>query len=161
MMAMLKPWWRDRSRREQWLLGVMAALLVVTIVWLGVLGPLTSARDAAAARHDTAVRALGDVEAMTVQIRRAERTASPTISVPLVELVGQRAREAGLTTQRIDSSGDGRVTMRVDVVRPAPLLRWLGDLKTRDGITTESLMAVRNDDSTIAADIALRSGSGR
>ena len=44
MMALLLPWWRDRSPREQLLLGTMASLLAMVTLWLGVLRPLAAAR---------------------------------------------------------------------------------------------------------------------
>jgi general secretion pathway protein M len=50
MMDRMKAYWIERSPREQWMLGVMFALLAVVILWLGVARPLThaqrSARDA-------------------------------------------------------------------------------------------------------------------
>nr|WP_310523883.1 type II secretion system protein GspM [Polymorphobacter sp.] len=158
MMAMVMPWWRDRTRREQWLLAVMGALLAVVVLWLGVMRPLAVARDAAAARHLAAVTGLGDVQAMGGAIRRAE--ARGGAAVPLVELVSQRASEAGLTAERMETSGDGRVTVRIAAVRPVVMLRWLGDIEARDGVVVERVTINRNDDATLAVELALRSAGG-
>jgi len=156
MMAMILPWWRDRSRREQLMLLVMAALLAATIAWLGILRPLALARDAAAGRLATAETALGEVRAMTLAIRAAEARAQPAGNTPVIERVGARASEAGFTAERLTSDSDGRVTMRLPAVKPAILLRWLADVETRDSIIVDRLSITRNGDATVAADLALR-----
>lgn len=160
MMALILPWWRDRSVREQWLVGIMAALLVVVVAWLGVIRPVGAARANAEARHDAAEQALGDVRVMTGEIRSAEQRGRPSQAVPLVELVSRRASEAGLTTERMETSGDGRVMVQIGAVRPMPLLRWLGEIEARDGIVIDQMTAGRNADATISVTLSLR-GSGR
>ncbi len=157
MMATFLPWWRDRSLREQWLVGVMAMLLVVVIAWLGIIRPLAQARATAATRHAAAVMALGDVHAMAGAIRRAEGRRSNS-SVPLIELVSGRATEAGLTTERMDTGDAGQVTTRIAAIKPSALLRWIANLETRDGVVVDRLNMTRNDDETIAADLTLRRG---
>jgi general secretion pathway protein M len=156
MMAMILPWWRDRSRREQILLLVMAALLAVTIAWLGILRPLAAARDAATQRLATAESSLGEVKAMTLAIRTAEARARPASNTPVIERIGARATEAGLTAERLAADSDGRVTLRVPAVKPAILLRWIADIETRDGIIVDRLSITRNGDATVAADLAFR-----
>ncbi len=156
MMALIQPWWRDRSGREQIMLLMMAALLVVIIGWLGVLRPLASARAAATERLAAAEGALGDVRAMTVAIRAAEARARPASTTPVIERIGSRITEAGLTAERLASDSDGRVTMRVPAVKPAILLRWIADIESRDAIIVDRLAITRNGDATVAADLAFR-----
>jgi general secretion pathway protein M len=156
MMAIILPWWRDRSGREQVMLLVMAVLLVVTIGWLGILRPLAAARATAAERLATTESALGDVKAMTVAIRAAEVRTRPASNTPVIERIGSRATEAGLTTERLTSDGDGRVSLRVPAVKPAILLRWIADIEARDGIIADRVAITRNGDATVAADLAFR-----
>lgn len=154
MMGFALPWWRDRTRREQWLLGVMAVLLVIVFVWLGILRPAEEARAAAQARHAAALTSLGEVKAMGAAIRVAE--ARGGAGVPVTELIGQRVRETGLTAGAIESSGDGRVTVRVAAVRPQVMLRWIAELEARDGVIVEHVSMTRNNDATVAVDLTLR-----
>lgn len=156
MMALAMPWWRDRSGREQLLLSLMAALVVIVIGWLGIIRPLAIARDAAIERLATSQRDLGDVRAMTPAIRAAEKRANPVGGVPTLERIRERVSAAGLTVERLASDGDGRVTMRVPAVKPAILLRWIADIETRDAIIVDRLAISRNGDATVAADIAFR-----
>jgi general secretion pathway protein M len=160
MMALALPWWRDRSAREQWLLAIAGGLVLAMLAWLVVLRPLAAAGAAAGARRAAAIAALGDVRAMAGAVRAAEARGRASTAVPLAELVGRRAAEAGVTPERIEASGDGRVTMRIAAIKPAPLLRWIADLEGRDGVVIDQLGIVRNPDATVAAELALRAGGG-
>ena len=44
MIERLRVLWGERSHREQWMLGVMFALLAAVILWLGVARPLAAAQ---------------------------------------------------------------------------------------------------------------------
>lgn len=160
MMALVLPWWRDRSPREQVLLALLAGLLGVVTLWFGVLRPLADAGDRAAARHATAVSALAEVRRVTGAIRVAEarrRTASDT---PLLERVRASASAAGFAPETLENNGTGEVSLRVTAIKPAPLLRWIADLEARDGITTMRLASTSNADQTLAVNLTL-SGGGR
>ncbi len=158
MMALLLPWWRDRSTREQWLIGAAAALFVAIMLWLGIARPLAAARAAAATRLATATTALAEVQAMTPAIRAAEARAPRSSDMPLIELVSQSAAAAGLTTEALAGSGDGLVSLRIAAVRPPALLAWLGALAQQQGVIAERIELKRNSDATIAADLVLRRG---
>lgn len=160
MMALLLPWWRDRSPREQLLLGTMASLLAMVTLWLGVLRPLAAARDRAIARHATAVSALAEVRSLTGAIRAAEARRRPGNDTPLLERVRASASAAGFTPETLESNGAGQASLRIAAIKPAPLLRWIADLEARDGITTTLLASNRNADQTLAVTLTL-SGGGR
>ena len=98
MMALILPWWRDRSPREQVLLALLAGLLGIVTLWFGVLRPLADAGDRAAARHATAVSALAEVRSLTGAIRAAEARRRPASGTPLLE----RIRADGTTILLIE-----------------------------------------------------------
>ena len=158
MMAMILPWWRDRSVREQWLVGIMLIMLVVIIAWLGIIRPLDSAQIKAETRHSAAVQALGEVRVMTGEIRTAEHRARSAQGLPLVELVSRRAADAGITTQDLQPGGNGRVTVQIEAIKPMPLLRWIGKLEANDGVIVERMNASKNADATVTAALTLRGG---
>lgn len=160
MMAMVLPWWRDRSRREQWLIGVMVGMFAILGISFAVVRPLAEARAAAEARLTAATVGRADVMKMTAAIRAAEARAAPTRATPLVEQVSERATAAGLTIETMQSTGDGRVTLRVAAVRPPAILRWIGEIEARDGIIVDRAAMTPNNDATIAVDLTLRSGRG-
>lgn len=160
MMALILPWWRDRSPREQVLLGVMAGLLAIVVLWLGILRPLAAAGDRATTRHATAVTALGEVRSLSGAIRAAEARRRPASDTPMLERVRSSASAAGLTINSLESTGAGQASIRIIAIKPVPLLLWIADLERRDGITTVTLATNRNADQTLAATLTL-SGGGR
>lgn len=160
MMALILPWWRDRSPREQLLLALLAGLLGILTLWFGVLRPLADAVDRAAARHATAVSALAEVRHLTGAISAAEAHRRPASGTPLLERVRASASAAGVTPDTLESNGTGEVSLRISAIKPVPLLRWIGNLEARDGITTTLLASNRNADQTLTVTLAL-SGDGR
>jgi general secretion pathway protein M len=156
-MAGVMRWWTQLSRREQILVAVMLALLTGIGLWLGVLRPLAAMREEIATRQVAATAAIDEVTAMGRQIKSARAEAVPAL--PLLERVKVSADAAGLTLEQLQKAGDGSVTLRIAAVRSPALLGWLGELETRQGIIVERLSAVRNDDATLAVDLAFRNRS--
>jgi general secretion pathway protein M len=159
MKAVFAPWWRDLSRREQWLVAIAAVLAIIVMVWLVVLRPLHAARAQAEARYAAASLALADVAAAGKRIRIAEARGRNNSAMPLVELVSDRVLAAGLTVESMTTSGDGQVSLRIPAVRPALILRWIADIERNDGMLVEQVAIIRNDDATVAVDLVLRRGA--
>lgn len=153
-MAGATAWWRKLTRREQLLVAIMLALLLTVGLWLGVLRPLAALREDVIARQATAATALAEVTDMSRQIRAARATAAAQL--PLLERVRSSADAAGLTLEQLEKAGDGSVTLRIGAVRSPALLGWLADLETRQGVVVERLSATRNEDASLAVDVALR-----
>lgn len=158
MISALRIWWQGRSRREQWLLGVMLVLLGGTILWLGVYRPVEAGLAAARARHDEAVALVAatraDAEAFT-RLGRASRSAAPA---NLAAFVTADAVAAGFTAAVVTPAGDRRATVSIPSARPAAAGAWLAGLEAK-GIVVERLSARANSDPTLAIDLTLVSGS--
>jgi general secretion pathway protein M len=153
-MAGAMTWWRRLSQREQLLVAIMLVLLLGVGLWLGIVRPLAALRDDLTTRQTMADATLTDVTSMGRQIRTARATAGPQL--PLLERVRTSADAAGLTLEQLEKAGDGSVTLRIAAVRSPALLGWLADLETRQGVVVDRLSATRNDDASLAVDIALR-----
>ena len=138
-------WWTTRSRREQIMLGVMAALLLGFLLWFGVAAPLrTAAQDASA--HLT--RALGDeavVDSAVAEIARlGEAAPPPTSAGPLDRLVADTAAEAGLRVIRIEAVADGGV--QAVVSGPSTqVLPWIARLQSEHAIAARHLTLLKGD----------------
>ncbi len=138
-------WWTTRSRREQIMLGVMAALLLGFLLWFGVATPLrTAAQDASA--HLT--RALGDeavVDSAVAEIARLGEAAPPPPSAgPLDRLVADTAAEAGLRVIRIEAVADGGV--QAVVSGPSTqVLPWIARLQSEHAIAARHLTLLKGD----------------
>lgn len=141
MMERIATLWNDRSTREQWMLGVMFALLAGVILWFGVAVPLDraqrDARDAlrAATDRNAAIRA---AVRQLQHLPRAPGGAGPLVA--LDQMVGQGAGEAGLTLERAQAQGDDRIEIAIASVRPVALFSWIASLEAQ-GVRVETITA--------------------
>lgn len=141
MMERLKLLWDERSPREQWMLGVMFALLAVVILWLGLLRPLDVARRSA---HDALREATDRNAAIRAKVKLLKSlphiAGAMDVSVPLDQFAGQSAGEAGLTLERAQAQGPDRLDMAIASVRPVALFSWLAGLEAQ-GVRVETMSA--------------------
>lgn len=152
MMAMITPWWRDRSPRERWLLGVMLALLAALLVWLALLRPLAAARVTADADAAVAQARLADTGALAGAIKaRPSATAAPVLDV-----LNRRLAEAGLQATRLEAQGGGQALVEIGAVNGRLLLGWAAALEQRDGLVIDDLSASRNPDQSVKARLLVR-----
>ena len=111
-------WWGDRSRREQALLAVLAAIALAALLLIGVVRPLQAAQ----------ARAAADIRAydMLATRLRAPGLAAASRHGPPAQIVAQTAAISGLTVQRVEPEG---ARLRV-VFGDAPfdaVLRWVAE----------------------------------
>jgi len=157
MTVQLIAWYRARSLREQRLLLAMAALLVVTFLWLGLYRPVQNVLSSARERQQQAVVRLGDVRAQADALRALRATGLPALPMALGPVVTQAATEAGFANATIAPQGERRVSVSIPSARPAPFLAWIAALEAR-GIVVERLSARANSDPTLAIDATLTGG---
>lgn len=157
MSERLASWWRERSVREQRLLAVMSALLVIVLGWLLVAQPLINALEAARLRHGEAVIAVAEARARAELHRRSAQRPRATAPLPVDSLIGLTAGEAGFTGARIAGQGPARASVAIDSARPPAFFGWIAELERR-GLTVESLRAQANADRTLSAEAVLRAG---
>ncbi|WP_340264376.1 type II secretion system protein GspM [Sphingobium mellinum] len=141
MMERVKILWAERSPREQWMLGVMFALLAIVIIWLGVLRPLDAAQRSAGDRLREATDRNAAVRAKVKLLKALPAgIGASSVTAAIDQLVGQSAGEAGLTLERAQAKGGGRIDIAIASVRPVALFSWLAALESR-GIRVETMSA--------------------
>lgn len=141
MMDAVKTMWGERSLREQWMLGVMFALLAVVVLWLGVVGPLASAQRSAREELLAATDRNAAMRAKVKLLKTLPRgVASGPATVAIDQLVSQSAGEAGLTLERADAQGGARIEIAMASVRPVALFSWLAALEAQ-GVRVETMSA--------------------
>lgn len=155
MMAVLTPWWRDRTPRERFLLLIALALAGITLASFAVLRPVAAARQRAEARVDAAVAARAEVARLGGAIRTAQQRASGDAS-SAADIVGRRLAEAGIMADTLTPQPGGAVQFRITAVRGALLQPLLQAVEQREGLVIDTLVITRNADATIAVDITAR-----
>lgn len=132
MMERLGTYWAERSTREQWMLGVMFALLAVVILWFGIAMPLDRAQRSARDTLNEATDRNAAVRVAVKQLKALPRNAAATGPVtPVDQFVGQSAGEAGLTLERAQAQGGDRIEIAIASVRPVALFSWLAALEAQ------------------------------
>lgn len=155
MTGQLWTWFRARSLREQRLLLVMAALLALTIVWAGIILPVSDALSTARTRHDAAVVVLAETEARVRDVRALERDRPAPLGAPLDTIIRDRANSAGFALANVTRVGDNGVQIGIGSARPGALMAWIAGLED-DGILVDTLTLTDNGDKTVAAQASLR-----
>jgi len=155
MTAPLLGWFRARSLREQRLLLVMLALLALTIVWAGIILPVTDALSSARTRHDAAVVVLAETEARVHDVKALERDRPAPLGAPLDTVIRDRANSAGFALAGVTRVGDTGVQITIASARPGALMAWIAGLED-DGILVDTLTLTDNGDKTVAAQATLR-----
>lgn len=162
MMERMKAYWIERSPREQWMLGVMFALLALVILWLGVARPLEAARTSARDDLRTATDRNAAIRAKVKLLKGLPRTAQPAGgTMPIDQFVGQSAGEAGLTLERAQPQGNDRMDIAIASVRPVAMMSWIAGLEAQ-GLRVETLSARPSPTAgSISVQAVLVRGSGQ
>lgn len=155
MITTLQTLWAERSQREQWLLGIMFALLGAFALWFLVLVPLRSGLEAAKLRHERAVHDAATVRAKATALKALTANPPPALGAPVPSFVAQSATDAGFTLSRNDPAGsDGAIISIVSAKAPA-FFAWIAQLETR-GVFVDRVSIRTNSDATVAVDAQLK-----
>lgn len=158
MKDRLASWWRLRTRREQGMLAVMAALLLIVLLWLSLFRPLGDATAAARERHGLAVVALGKARAQAERLGELKARPAPVAAGPVDLLLSRSATEAGFQVARVDREGPMVATIAIDAARPQAFFGWVGDMEA-SGLLLERLNATANSDQTLSVRATFRGRS--
>ena len=123
-MNALLIWFRGRTVREQRLLMVMVALLVITLVFAGIIRPVRDGLESTRQRHASAEIRLGEVKAQVAQVKAIQRARPRVPEGPLADAIRTRADEAGFVVANLEPDGD-RIRITIATARPGPLLGWI------------------------------------
>lgn len=147
LIANVRQWWSLRSVREQRMLGVMALLIAVTLVWLLGVRPLLEWRDRADERLGGA---RSDRVLVLTAIRRlaVQRDDSPSAGGDLTAIVQESANAAGLNIALGMDSGGG-LGFDAPSISSAQVFTWLSALKAQHSVETKSLSIIENADATL------------
>lgn len=141
MMERITTYWSERSTREQWMLGVMFALLAIVLLWFGVAMPLDRAQRSARETLLAATDRNAAVRVAVKQLKTLPREAAATgPATPIDQFVGQSAGEAGLTLERAQAQGSDRMDIAIASVRPVALFSWLATLEAQ-GVRIDTMSA--------------------
>lgn len=156
MIERMKDRWAAFSVREKWLVGIMLVLIALVFLWLAIVRPVQGGLQAAKDHHNAAIERHAAIRTRVEAIQRLSGQRPPDLGAPLDVVISQSAGEAGLTLDRNDPQGDGRVSISIGQARPAAFFGWLSQMEAM-GIEVEALSARPNPGSnTISVSAGLR-----
>ena len=155
MIDSFKSWFDGRSLREKRLLLAMAALAALTLLWAGIILPVTDALSSSRERHADAVVRLGETQARLTVLQDLQRDRPAALGGPLDAIIRTRANDAGFPLYVATPIGNDRVQISITSAKPGALLAWIGELE-RNGILVDSLNMTNNGDQTVAAQLTLK-----
>ena len=151
MMGQLTEWWRERSQREQVLLGIMIALFLAVFGWLAILRPIGAGLATAKSDNAIAIERLERVRRDASTLKTKMAFASDTAQA----IVSRSANEAGFSPTRLDPQSGNRVIVALSSAKPVALIKWLRSLDGQ-GVFVEQISLRPNSDTTLAVDATLR-----
>lgn len=148
--------WRGLPPRDRLSLGLLAAFLLLVILYLALWQP--AQQKLVAARS-----AFEQQRALHAYLQAKEPLVRSLASKPRVELdparlqglVTASATEQGLAVERMDSDGDGSVQVSLQPAPFAQLLRWFAVLEEQ-GVQIVEAGLDRSEENRVAARLTLR-----
>jgi general secretion pathway protein M len=154
-MRGLRLWFDGRSLREKRLLLAMLALAALTLVWAGIVLPVTDGLSSSRQRLGDAVVRLGETEARVDALAALARARPAALPGGLDAELRRRADAAGFTLGTLNQLGPGRVQIGIASARGGALMAWVASLESA-GILVESMRLTDGGDHTVAAQMTLR-----
>ena len=130
-------YYRGLSARDQRIVQAVAALLVVTLLYVLLWRPLSNWRDDNAARYADSVKLLQWLHDNEAQARQSstQRAGAAGAGESLLAVVGNVARELGLTLTRFQPEGAGGVSVVLQEEEFDKVLRFVDRLESRHALT--------------------------
>ncbi len=147
--------WSAFSAREKALIGAMLLLAAGLVLWLGVWRPVEAGIADGWLRHSLAVERNASVKAKLAALK-AMPGAPGRADADVAQAVAAATAEAGLTIDRADPQGPGRVAISIGQVRGGALLALLAKLEG-DGVLVETAsLSAGPVAGTVAAQITMK-----
>lgn len=140
MLESLKNWWSNHSLSERRLMAGLALIAFGIFLWLGIWRPVTGALAAGWDRQGEALDRYASVRADVAELQRRPKQEQAN-KVPIDQLIGQTAAEAGFTLDRATLQGAGHMSVNIASARVGALLEWIAGLE-QNGVTVQTMSIV-------------------
>lgn len=139
--------WRGLAPRDQRILAIGIAFVLLLLVWQGLWEPLRSARDAARVRAVAAASDLATMRALAPHLQALAGVAAPQVrdSRSLLALVDATARQSpvGDALLRVEPVAGDQVRVYFEAADFDALVRWLGELEVGQGVSVVEMSVNR------------------
>ncbi len=154
--------WQSLNLREQSMVLLGAATLLVLLLWFAVITPVQTSVAKQQQRNQSAEASLQRVRQLAVELKQlqAAENSATTRETNLTQLVDSSLRQNNIRMSGFQPGSDGSVSLRFDNVAFDRLLQWLYEIEVGQGVVLGEL-SVRQGGATgqVAATVRLRMAS--
>lgn len=129
---------RQLSLRDQAMLVLLAAAMLLYVLYQMLWHPLAAANSSLAAQNAAVAKSLASVNQLAAQYRELQKSSAQDNSgqgETLTQLVDQTVAGNQLHMSRFQPGSSGDVQVRLDNASFDQVLRWLGELESKHGVT--------------------------
>jgi len=132
-------WYQSREPQERPVIAGLAAVALLSLVWLLFWKPLADWQEVSRNRYSNAHETWEWVQANEARAREAARGAGPTSGREgsLLPLITRLANSRGLTLSRLQPEADGAVSVVLQAQPFNLLLQWLDDLERQHSVVVQ------------------------
>ena len=142
------------QRRDQQALLVLVVAVFLGLLYFAVWRPAADFHDSSLAQRENAAELLAWMQANEPTIKRlgsaGAESGQGNVDIPdgraLMALVTQSAREAGLSLQRFEPSGENAIRVWLEDAPFAEVAAWLERLSTSNGVIIDQAAMDREDE---------------
>lgn len=144
-------------RREQLALLLLTVVFALFLLWVALLNPLQKKRTQLQQANVAATQSLGRVQIMTAQIKQAQAQGNSARSGENINgLIDSSLRNHGLSMSGFQPGSAGEVRVRLDSAAYGPLMAWLHELESKQGVSIRDLsIATGNNPGQVAVNLRL------
>ncbi len=143
-MNEFKNWFLQNSPREQLLLGVGAIALALTVLYAGLLLPLTKARDKQVTNNRAVLSQQVEVRELAARVLGQERAGGGS-QRSLAQVTNTTLRNHGLKMEDFQPTGNNNVRVRLAKVEFNKVMAWLDDLENKEGVQVKEVSVTADD----------------
>ncbi len=155
-MESLKLWWQGREPRERVLLSIMMTLIAVVLLWLGIYRPVEAGLRKAALDNLEAAERYADVAYKVDLLKHGNKRVGGASALPVEQIVGQSAGEAGFTLERVQAQGNDGVDVAIASARATALLGWIAGLEAQGVAVSKAMISPSGTTGTVSAQLSFR-----
>ena len=150
-----KNWFLQNSPREQLLLGVGAVALVLTLLYAGLLVPLTNDRDKQITNNQAVMAQQGEVRRLAAEVLGQQQSGSAA-QASLAQVTNKSLRNHGLRMEDFSPTGDSNVRVRLANVEFNKVMAWLDELENKEGIQIKEVSVTADEVKGVLATVTVK-----
>jgi len=130
-------WYQGRDPQERPIIAGLAALIVLSLLWLMVWKPLADWRETSENRFTNARVTWDWMQANEGRARQLASSGGPSTERSLLPVITRLANSHGLTLNRLQPESDGGVSVVLQAQSFNAMLQWLDELENQHKVAVQ------------------------